>query len=131
MRTALYVALGAAIGGVGRYFLTIFIQARAGLEFPLGTLLINITGSFLLGFIARLAVDSAAVTPELRGFLTTGLCGGYTTFSTFSYDTATEIQRAEYGRAALNVTGNVGLSLIGTFLGFAAANAILAARAGV
>ncbi|HVX38347.1 MAG TPA: fluoride efflux transporter CrcB [Gemmatimonadaceae bacterium] len=130
MRNALYVAIGAAIGGVARYLLAAFVQERAGLDFPFGTLLINITGSFLLGFLIRITADSAAVTPEFRLLLTTGFCGGYTTFSTFSYETAGQIQRAEYGRAALYVTGSVGLSLIGTFLGFAAANAMLAARAG-
>lgn len=130
MRTAIYVAFGAAVGGVARFFLTVFVQERAGLDFPFGTLLINVTGSFLLGFLFRFTAESAVMSQDLRLMLTTGLCGGYTTFSTFSLDTAGEIQRAEYGRAALNITGNVGLSLIGTFLGFAVANAILAARAG-
>ena len=131
MRTAFYVAIGAAVGGVARYLLAISVQERAGLDFPVGTLLINITGSFLLGFLVRFFADSAAITPEMKAMLTTGFCGGYTTFSTFSLDTAGEIQRAEYGRAALYVTGSVGLSLAATFLGFAAANTILAARAGV
>lgn len=129
MRTTLYVALGAAIGGVARFVLTAAVQDRAGLDFPFGTLLINVTGSFLLGFLFRFTAESSVISHDLRLLLTTGFCGGYTTFSTFSLDTAGEIQRAEYGRAALNVSGNVGLSLIGTFLGFAVANAILAGRA--
>ncbi len=78
------VAVGAAAGGLARYYLANVIQNHAGLAFPTGTLVINVTGSFLLGFFVRYALQSGAVSPEVRVLLTTGFCGGYTTFSTFS-----------------------------------------------
>ena len=84
----LYVGLGGALGSVSRYALTYMIQSRLNSPFPVATLLINVTGSLLLGFVVRYAADSAALSAETRLLLTTGFCGGYTTFSTFSYETA-------------------------------------------
>ncbi|MEK7402857.1 MAG: CrcB family protein, partial [Gemmatimonadota bacterium] len=77
------VGLGGAIGSALRYLLTIAVQSRTGAGFPAGTLAVNVTGAFLLGLIMRYSVHSVAITPEMRLLLTTGLCGGYTTFSTF------------------------------------------------
>jgi CrcB protein len=122
------VAVGAAIGGVSRYYLGGFIQQRAGPDFPFGTLVINITGSFLLGFIMRYALQTEMVNPETRALLTTGFCGGYTTFSTFTYETALMMEDGEYGRVALYVGASVAIALAGTFLGFAAASWLLALR---
>jgi CrcB protein len=125
-----YVGLGAAVGGMSRYLLAAFIQQRAGATFPVGTTLINVSGSFVLGFIMRYALQTGAVSPELRALLTTGFCGGYTTFSTFSYETAQLVEEGEYPRAALYVGISVAVSLLFTFLGFAAANRLLAFREG-
>jgi CrcB protein len=122
------VAVGAAAGGISRYYLTSFIQQRAGSGFPVGTLIINITGSFLLGVIVRIALQSDIISPEVRTLLTTGFCGGYTTFSTFSYETALLLEDGEYGRATLYVGASVTIALLGTFLGFAVANRLLALR---
>lgn len=122
------VAIGAAAGGISRFYLTSFIQQRAGGDFPAGTLMINITGSFLLGFLMRMALQADIITPEFRALLTTGFCGGYTTFSTFSYETALLLEDGEYRRAALYIGASVAISLAGTFLGFAAANRLLALR---
>jgi len=130
MRIFWSVAIGGALGCVSRYYLTAFIQQRAGPSFPVGTLLINITGSFLLGFIMRYALQSGAVSAETRMILTSGFCGGYTTFSTYSYETAMMLDDGEYGRAALYVGSSVVLALAGTLLGFAAANRLLALRQG-
>jgi fluoride exporter len=124
-----YIAAGSAIGGVGRYLLGGMVQRWAGTTFPVGTLLINITGSFLIGAIIRVAVDSAWISPEVRAFLTIGICGGYTTFSTFSYETAVLIEDGEWGRATLYIGASVLLSLLATFAGFMAARAALGARA--
>jgi fluoride exporter len=124
-----YIAAGSAIGGVGRYLLGGMVQRWAGTTFPLGTLLINITGSFLIGAIIRFAVDSAWISPEVRAFLTIGICGGYTTFSTFSYETAVLLEDGEWGRAALYIGASVLLSLLATFAGFMAARAALGVRA--
>jgi CrcB protein len=123
-----YIAVGSAIGGVSRYVLGGVAQRVLDTTFPSGTLLINITGSFLLGAIIRFAVDTPAISPEVRAFLTIGICGGYTTFSTFSYETAAMLEDREWTRAALYVVASVAISLLATFLGFAAARAALSAR---
>lgn len=123
------VAIGAAAGGVARFYLGNFIQQRAGADFPFGTFVINISGSLLLGFLLRYALQSGSVSEELRLFLTTGFCGGYTTFSTFSYDTLVLLQDREYGRAGTYLVASVGLSLVAAFIGFAAANHLVSIRA--
>jgi len=125
------VAIGAALGGLARFYLADVIQHRAGIDFPAGTLVINITGSFLIGFFLRYALQSAVIGPEMRIFLTTGFCGGYTTFSTFSYETITLLQDGEYGRASLYVGTSVAFALAATILGIAAANWLLALRQNV
>jgi CrcB protein len=94
----------------------------------MGTLIINITGSFLLGFILRYATATPSVSPEWRALLTTGFCGGYTTFSTYSFETATLLEDGRYQRAALYVVLSVGVALLGMFGGFAAARELLALR---
>ena len=123
-----YVALGSAVGGVSRYLLSAIVQARVATTFPLGTLIVNVSGSLLLGFVMRYALGTGSVSPELRALLTTGFCGGYTTFSTFSYETASLLERGDYRRASVYVAGSVALSLIAMLLGFAAARELLAAR---
>ena len=123
-----YIAVGSAIGGVSRYILGGVVQRVLDTTFPSGTLLINITGSFLLGAIIRFAVDTPAISPEVRAFLTIGICGGYTTFSTFSYETAAMLEDGEWTRAAAYISASVLLSLLATFLGLAAARAALTAR---
>jgi CrcB protein len=124
----LYVAIGSAIGGVGRYLVGGLVQRLLDTTFPAGTLLINITGSLLLGMIVRYASETAAITPEVRAFLAIGLCGGYTTFSGFSYETVTLLEDGEWTRAGLYVAGSVLLSLAGTLLGFALAQGMITWR---
>lgn len=125
------VAIGAAVGGVSRYYLSLALTERLGDAFPWGTLVINVTGSLLLGFLMRYAFASPGANAELRLLLVTGFCGGYTTFSTFSYETAQLLEDGEYARGAMYVGASVALALIGTFLGFAAANRLLALREAV
>src|SRR3954471_18498548 len=91
MRVIWCVAVGGAVGSVMRYVVGVAVQSRTGMDFPLGTLLVNISGCLLLGFLIHYALATPAITPEIRALLTTGLCGGYTTFSTFSYETVTLI----------------------------------------
>jgi CrcB protein len=123
-----YIAVGSAIGGVSRYLLGGFAQRVLESTFPVGTLLINLTGSFLLGAILRYGVETPTLSPEVRGFLTIGFCGGYTTFSTFSYETAALLEDGEWARAGMYVALSVVLSLVGTFLGFALAREAIALR---
>lgn len=129
-KIAWYVAIGSGVGGVARLLLGTFIQQKTGTSFPLGTLVINITGSFLLGLLIRYALGAPNVTPEIRALLTTGFCGGYTTFSTYSFETATLIEDGRYQRAAVYIVLSVGVALLGTFGGFATARQLLAFRAG-
>lgn len=124
----LAIALGGAAGSVCRYLLGLLIQNRIGGVFPLGTLVINISGSFVLGFLLRYALLGTEITPVTRALLTTGFCGGYTTFSTFSYETASLIEDGWYGRAGLYVGLSLVVSLLGTFLGFQLARTLFAMR---
>ena len=88
----------------------------------------NVTGSFLLGLIIRYAIETPSVTPEMRAFLTIGLCGGYTTFSTFSFETARMMEDGEWTRAAVYIGLSLLVSLGAVFLGFAAARQLIALR---
>jgi CrcB protein len=124
----LYVAIGSALGGMGRYLLGGLIQRLLDTTFPAGTLLINVSGSLLLGLIIRYATETPTLTPELRAFFTIGLCGGYTTFSSFSYETVALLEDGQWARASLYVGASVLLSLLGTLLGFALAREVIALR---
>jgi CrcB protein len=95
---------------------------------PVGTLLVNITGSLLLGFLWRYALGTPVISPEVRALLATGLCGGYGTFSTFSYEMAALLEDGETGRAAVYILLSVVVSLAGTLIGFGLARALLSAR---
>jgi fluoride exporter len=123
-----YVAIGSALGGVSRYLLGGLVQRMLDTTFPAGTLFVNISGSFLLGAILRYALDTPSLTPEVRAFLTIGFCGGYTTFSTFSYETVALLKDGEWTRAGFYVAASVLLSVLGTFLGFALARQVIAFR---
>ncbi len=123
-----YVALGSAVGGVARFALASPVQQRVGPNFPVGTLIVNISGSFVLGLILRYAPGTQAITPEVRALLTTGFCGGYTTFSTFTYDTMLLLEDGQTSRAGLYVLLSVTLSLAGAWLGILGGRALLAMR---
>jgi len=123
-----YVALGSAVGGVARFALATIVQQRVGPDFPVGTLVVNVSGSLLLGFLLRYSLGTVAISPEVRALLATGFCGGYTTFSTFSYDTMLLLEDGEGLRAGGYVLLSVVLSLAGTWLGIVAARELLAMR---
>lgn len=122
------IATGAAAGGVARYYVGVWVQQRTGVSFPWGTLLINVSGSLLLGFLVRYALVTPGISVEVRALLTTGFCGGYTTFSTYSYETAALLEDGQYGRAGAYVLGSVALALIGTYCGFLLARELIAFR---
>lgn len=129
MRIFWAVAVGAALGGVSRYYLSLSLTGRLGDAFPWSTLVINVTGSLLLGILMRSAFASPAANAELRLLLATGFCGGYTTFSTFSYETALLLEDGRYQRAATYVVASVVVALLATFSGFLLAQRLLALRA--
>ncbi len=125
-----YIAIGSAIGGLSRYWLGGLIQRAHGGPFPLGTLVINVTGSLLIGFLLRYSLDTSAVSAEMRGFLTIGFCGGYTTFSTFSWETVALIEDGDWRRASLYILASVILSIAGTIAGVALARQLIQLRHG-
>jgi CrcB protein len=123
-----YVALGSAIGGVARYLVGGWVQQRSGTTFPVQTLLINVSGSFLLGLVQRYALETTALSPEVRTMLTIGVLGGYTTFSTFSYETLRLVEDGDWRWASAYILLSVVLSVAAALLGVAAARELLALR---
>lgn len=113
------IALGGAVGSVTRYLLGGMVQRLAGITFPIGTLAVNVTGSFLAGFLLRHFMNDQTQ-PLLRGALIVGFCGGFTTFSAFTAETMGLVQGGAYGKAASYVMASVALSLAAVFAGFAA-----------
>jgi CrcB protein len=119
-----YITLGGILGTLARYFIQGVLQTRGG-TFPTGTLAINIAGSFLLGFIIRFATGSAVISPELRGGLTIGFCGAFTTMSTFSYESIRLLGDSEYAYAALYMGGTILGCLAAVIAGTALASKLL------
>ena len=115
----LIVFLGGGLGAAMRHGINLATARALGTAFPYGTLLINITGSFIMGLIAAYFAFKGDASQHWRLFLTTGILGGYTTFSAFSLDAALLYERGEFGMAALYVAGSVVLSIAGLFAGFA------------
>jgi len=113
----LFVFLGGGIGATARYWMSGSIIKWTGPGFPYGTLAVNALGCIVIGFLMTAFEERFLVTPSLRIFLTIGILGGFTTFSTFSFETISLIQDAEYYRAI----GNIGFTLCsclgGTYLG--------------
>lgn len=123
-----YVALGSALGGVARFVFGGYLQRLWGPSFPVGTLAVNVLGSLLIGFVFRLCVGVPAIPAEARVFLTTGFCGGYTTFSTFSFETAELLESGAFAKAGLYALVSVALCCAATFTGFAIARQVVALR---
>lgn len=119
MQTALIVFAGGGLGAVIRHFVNQLVTRLAGLDFPLGVMLINISGSFIMGLAAAFFAfkADASWSQPVRLFITTGILGGYTTFSAFSLDVALLWERGEPLQALLYVLGSVVLSVLGLFAG--------------
>ena len=117
--TYILVAFGSALGGTLRYWLSGLVANWVGQSFPWGTLVINVTGSVAIGLFATLtAPDGRVCVPgEWRQFFMVGICGGYTTFSSFSLQTLTLAQDGEWLWAGLNILLSVALCLLGVWLG--------------
>lgn len=132
MITYLWVALGGALGSVARFGCSSLITNWFGQTFPVGTLVVNVTGSLVIGIFAALTgPDGRVLVPgDVRQFVMIGLCGGYTTFSAFSLQTLALVQDGEYVRAGSNVVGSVVLCLGAVWLGYIAGAALNGVRAG-
>jgi CrcB protein len=121
-----WIAFGSAIGGVSRFALSGFVAHRFGETFPWGTLVVNITGSFVIGFFATLTEPEGhfPVGATGRQFFMTGALGGFTTFSSFSLQTLTLARDGEWLRAGGNAVGSFVLCLLAVWLGYIAAMAL-------
>ena len=110
------VALGGSIGSVARYFMST-IQSPAWTGFPYAIFIVNVSGGFLMGVVTELMALKLNLSLEMRAFLTTGILGGYTTFSTFSLESAVLIQRGAYVTATSYVVGSAVVSIVALFAG--------------
>lgn len=115
----LIVFLGAGIGGALRHAVNVAAVRVAGYGFPFGTLTVNVAGSLAMGLLAGYFAYRTGINQHLRLFLTTGILGGFTTFSAFSLDAVLLIERHNYGAAAGYIVGSVALSLVAVFVGIA------------
>lgn len=123
MRIFMLIGLGSFIGGVGRYYLTILLQNRFITSIPYGTLAVNVIGCFLIGMIYGLS-EKVTLNGEWQLFLTTGILGGFTTFSSFSYETISLFRDQQYGYALLNIGISILLGLAATMVGIIIAKSI-------
>ncbi len=117
MPVVLWVAIGGAIGSAARYGVNVWSARLLGAAFPWHTLIVNIAGCFVMGMLVELMALKLNVGNETRAFLTTGILGGFTTFSAFSLDFALLVERKSYGSAFAYGAGSVVLSLIAVFAG--------------
>ena len=129
----LWIALGSAIGGAGRYWCNNVVSSAFGDAFPWGTIAVNVAGSFLIGFLA--SIDpfpgrSWLPGPEARAFLMVGVCGGYTTFSAFSLQTLDLLRNGQWPEALGNIALSVALCLLAVWIGHLAYTALGPTRPG-
>ncbi|MGC9109832.1 MAG: fluoride efflux transporter CrcB [Caldimicrobium sp.] len=113
----LVIAFGGAVGAIGRYLVGVYSAKLLGTNFPYGTLIVNVLGSFLIGFFMTLFLGKLSLNPVWRLFVAVGFCGGFSTMSSFSFETLMLLSDGEYLMAFLNVFLNVFLSLGFTILG--------------
>jgi CrcB protein len=125
VRRFLLICFGGALGTGGRYLLSTWVAQVFGPGFPLGTLMINLSGSFLIALIMELSLSTGAISQDARLFLTTGIMGGYTTYSSFNYESLKLASGGEYGLAALYMGLTVAGAIVLGFLGLAAARGIM------
>ena len=116
VRSLLFIGVGGGIGSICRYLSQQFVQNNYPSSMPLGTLIVNITGCFLIGIVYALSEKGNIMSPELRIFLATGFCGGFTTYSSFAYENVSMILDGEFYYTALYL-------LISVIIGFGAVHA--------
>jgi fluoride exporter len=124
-----FIAAGGAAGAVARYGLGRWVHAQTGFAFPWGTFVVNVTGSLLIGFALRY-FQYTQLTPELRALVTVGLLGGFTTFSTFSYETVVLIEQGAWARATLYSAGGLLAGVGAVYAGIAVGGHVLPGRLG-
>jgi CrcB protein len=117
LKAVLIVFAGSGLGGVARYGVQVWILKLYPHIFPIGTLLVNILGCFLIGIFYTLSQKSSILSPEWRIALTTGFCGGFTTFSTFAYENVLLFKAGNFASVALYIAGSIILSIAAVFAG--------------
>jgi len=126
MRMLVAVAVGGAFGSVARHLLAARVMSWLGAGFPWGIFVVNVLGGFLMGALVELMALRWSLSAEWRAFLTVGVLGGFTTFSSFSLDTVLLMQKGDFGLAALYVLGSVALSVGALFAAMMLVRALLA-----
>ena len=124
MMNYLIIGTGGFVGAITRYILAVWIGQRWGRSFPLGTFIINVTGSFLIGLLMTLMAERFTENPQWRLLLVVGFLGAYTTFSTFEYETGALLKDSEWLFAGMNVVLSVVVGFIALKLGEVIANSI-------
>jgi CrcB protein len=127
--TYLWIALGGALGSMARFWLAAFVAVKLGPQFPWGTILINIVGSFVIGFFATFSGPGGRILASFnaRAFVMVGICGGFTTFSAFSLQTLDLARESRWLQAGGNVVLSVVICLLAVWAGHALATALLPA----
>ena len=124
MRAYLWVALGGILGAGSRYALSRYVAKILSPDFPYGTLLINITGSFVLGLFMIWTTERVFADPKWRLIIAIGFCGSYTTFSSYAFETFALFEQGHWGLFAANIIANNLLCLLGVLAGAAIARAV-------
>ena len=122
--TYLAISVGAVLGANARYLVGGWVTDRFGTSFPIGTLLVNVTGSFAIGLFLTLIGERLVVADWWRPLVAIGFLGSYTTFSTFSFETLALVQSGSWGLAGLNVVGSIAGCLVGVYAGVVLARAL-------
>ncbi len=125
MDRLLWVCFGSALGGGARYLVTQAAVTLIGPSFPYGTLTVNVIGSFLIGVLMHVGLNSTLISPTVRIFLTTGVMGGFTTYSTFNYETLRFAAEGDWHLGALNIAATVVACLAAGALGLASGQALI------
>lgn len=121
------IAIGGALGAMARFGLSGWVHTWAGNRMPWGTFIVNAVGSLLIGFALRF-LEGVPATPEVRAFVSIGLLGAFTTFSTYTYETVALMRSGEWSRAGLYSVGSLALGLLAVVIGSGAAGTLLRAR---
>ena len=124
MRTAVAIAVAGALGALARYGLEGYVSRRAPGAFPWGTFAVNVSGAFVLGFVFTVMTEQFSVAPWIRGAITIGFLGAYTTFSTLSFETYRLAEDGAIGIAAANAFGSLAAGLGAVYLGVVAGRAL-------
>jgi len=125
---ALLITFGGAIGTLLRYLTSLMAAHWFGIEFPYGTLIVNLTGAFIIGLVQQLGTEALMIPDNTRLFLTTGMMGGLTTYSTFSYETARLMESGAWSQAWINILVTTVICLSLCFLGMAVGRVFVTLR---